>query len=270
MLPHLTRFSSGVALCLAAAALSFTSAQAESLSSWTSLKGKTTGLGTNSPVIGNGGDSSASDEQIYASFEKQTLSNTGESLKLSGSVAFSGVTGAQADQFRFGIYDVNGKSNTNGWLGYFATNSGSPTGGSGAATGRLWERDSGNNNNFGSGTGATVLSYVAGAPSNGAFGDGDYDLSMVLTRTDTGLEISWSLTSDTYSLTGTFLDTTPLTYGFDRVGFFSGGGLPASQIAFSGLQIEFSPAIPEPATTALIGAALVLGVSMIVRRRRRG
>lgn len=243
-------------------------AHAELLSSWTQSTGTgATNLNTASPILGNGSADSGDGQQIYATATSHTLTSVGDSIALTGSVTFSGLVNAGSDQFRFGIYDANGQSGTTGWLGYFATNSGIGAN----PNGRLWERDAANTTGFGSnGTGsATQIKAVSGTPSN-TFASGTYTLSLVATRTATGLDLAWGIvgTDVTYSLSSTFADTTAQTFTFDRVGIFTGGGLNASQVSFSNLDLTYTSAIPEPASFALaLGAAACM--MTVCRRRQR-
>lgn len=244
------------------------SAQAAVLTNWTQSAGSNgSSLNTSSPVLGNGTSGSGSNQQIWAATPSSyTLASVGDMLVLSGVVTFNLSAAAGSDQFRFGLYSSNGNTGANGWLGYFASNSGSGAN----PNGRLWERDAGNTTAFGSnGTGsATQRMAVAGVPTN-SFLSGTYNLSLSATRTDTGLSVAWSIIGTggtTYSISGTYVDTTALTYGFDRVGIFTGGGLNANQASFSNMDITYT-AVPEPHSFALLaGSGLVLGV---FHRRRR-
>ncbi|WPJ95103.1 hypothetical protein SH580_16890 [Coraliomargarita algicola] len=224
---------------------------AELLDSWTQYSGSvSSGLNTASPVLGNGNaDSESADSQtIYASSSMSyTLADVGDTVTLSAGVTFTGMVSPQSDQFRFGFYDVNGQPGATGWLGYYATNSGTSTG---PTYSRLWERDNPNTGSFGSGAGASLLAWVNASPSNTAFESGTYSFSLSATRVESGLDLSWSMigTGLIYSLSGTVVDTTPESYVFDRVGFFTGGGLNADQVAFLDVDLTFS-AIPEPAST---------------------
>lgn len=245
------------------------SASAALVTDWSILTAPTTGnLDTASPVLGNGGAESADGHTIYASTPTYSLNVTGDKITLSGTVTFAGLATPQADQFRIGFYDANGMSGANGWLGYFATNSGTS---GGPTYSRLWERNNPNSNSFGSGTGATTVAYANATPSNTAFASGSYAFLLTATRTDTGLDLAWSYTSPAlgYSVSGTYSDTTPQTSAFDRVGIFTGGGLNASQVSFANIDLSFTPAaVPESSSFAMIaGAAGALAVAG--RRRRR-
>lgn len=238
------------------------------LTSWTQYSGSiSSGLNTASPVLGNGTADSADGQTIYAvSPVSYTLGAVGDSLTLSGAVVFQGLATPQADQFRFGLYDVNSQSGATGWLGYFASNSGASAG---QTYTRLWERNNPNTGSFGSGTGATLIASANASPSNTSFVSGSYNIALTVTRSLSGLDLAWSITGTdvTYSVSGTFTDTTPQSYTFNRVGFFTGGGLNAAQTAFSDISLAYTAAaIPEPATTALL-LAIAAGLLTIARRR---
>ncbi|WP_043589167.1 PEP-CTERM sorting domain-containing protein [Geminisphaera colitermitum] len=266
-----TRTLVGAAVLSVLAALSSTT-HATPVSSWTKSAGSTaiTGLDTANPVFGNGTANSANGYQIYATLpETYTLSAVGDTLTFSGSVALTIAGDSGADQFRFGLFNTHSSSTTNGWLGYFATNSG--TGAN--PNGRLWERTATNTTAyFNNGAGmADERQAFAGTPA-GKFGSGNYTFSFALERIETGLSVTWSITgtgSTTYSIGGTYKDATPLTWSFDRVGLMSGGGLNASLASFSGINATYTPAtpVPEPATWASLAALLTLGIAFIARRQ---
>ncbi|MFA6959400.1 MAG: PEP-CTERM sorting domain-containing protein [Opitutaceae bacterium] len=245
--------------------------RAELVSSWTQYSGSiSSGLNTASPVLGNGtsGSESADSQTIYASTAtSHTLSSVGDSISLSGGVTFTGLNTPDADQFRFGLYDVNGQSGATGWLGYFASNSGASAG---PTYSRLWERANPNTGSFGSGTGATAIANVNASPSNTSFVSGDYTFSLTITRVSTGLSLAWTLigTDVSYSVSGTFTDTTPLTYTFNRVGFFAGGSLDADQVGFSNVDVTFTSAVPEPASWGTLAACFAFA-AVCMRRRSR-
>ncbi|MFH1497134.1 MAG: PEP-CTERM sorting domain-containing protein [Verrucomicrobiota bacterium] len=252
-------------------------AYADSVTSWTKTAGGTTiaGLNSASPIFGDGTAGSGNGYQINAALPSvYTLATVGDSLAFSGSVTLDlGAAGAGSDQFRFGLFDTNGSGDVNGWLGYFATNSGS----GGNPNGRLWERKIDNtaayfNNGV---TGADERQFSAGVPAStsttSTFLSGTYDFSLALTRTADGLSVAWSIigTDGTnYTISGVYADATALTYDFDRVGFMTGGGLNADQVTFSNVDLTYTSAIPEPASTAVLLAS-VAGLATLSSRRRR-
>ncbi len=253
------------------------SAYADPVTSWTETTGGTiiTGLDSASPVFGDGTAGSGNGYQINATLPSTyTLGTVGDSLVFSGSVTMDlGTAGAGSDQFRFGLFDTNGSGDVNGWLGYFATNSG--TGGN--PNGRLWERKADNtaayfNNGV---TGADERQFSAGVPastdSTSTFLSGTYDFSLALTRTADGLSVAWSIVGTggtNYTISGVYADATALTYDFDRVGFMTGGGLNADQVTFSNVDLTYTSAIPEPASAAVLLASVAGLVTLSSRRRR--
>jgi len=253
------------AMAVLAVGLSALSANAALLTSWTQSSGSNgSGLNTASPVLGNGSLDSGDNQTIYAVLPTSyTLTNVGDSIKLSGGVTFLNLATPQADQFRFGLYNVNGQTGVNGWLGYMASNSGTSTG---PTYSRLQERNNPNIGSFGSGSGATAVANVNATPGNTSFASGTYTFSLTLTRVATGLEVGWTLigTNVNSTVSGTFLDTTPQTYTYNRVGFFTGGGLNSDQVSFSNVDLTV---VPEPGVLGLVVAGLAF--CFILRRRRQ-
>lgn len=252
---------------------------AASLDNWTQYSGNPiTDLNTNHPVIGNGSSGSAGNHTLYSVTPTYKLEAVGESLTFSGKANFQGVSAVGSDQFRFGIYNSNGTTpgtgaaNVSGWLGYFGSNAG--TGGN--PNSRLWKRLEGNDSSFGSSSGAAgtvvVRSELYDSGGNVVI-NGDYSFSMVLTKTADGINVAWSMTGlgegATYAFSGSWLDTSPNADTFDRVGLFLGGGVNAGQVSLADLDLTFSSAIPEPATTAALASLAVLGFVMLRRRCRR-
>lgn len=95
---------------------------------------------------------------------------------------------------------------------------------------------------------------------------GCYDFGLSLKRVAAGLEITSSLIRQSDSinfadLSTPFLDTTPQTFTFDRIGFLAGGGLDADQVTLSNLSLNV---VPET-SSALLGVA---GAALLLRRRR--
>lgn len=258
--------------------LSFSSvASAAPVTMWTKTAGGTviSGLDTASPVFGNGSAGSGNGYQLNAALPSvYTLGVVGDSIIFSGSASFNLSAGAGSDQFRFGLFDTNGSANNNGWLGYFASNSGS----GGNPNGRLWERKASTTTAYFNNDvtlSADERQAFAGSPAStsgaSTFLAGDYNFSIAATRTETGLSVVWSIVgtgSTNYSISGTYSDTSANTYAFDRVGLMTGGGLNADQVSFSGLDVTFIAAVPEPATWATLAAAIVFAFACLRRRAR--
>jgi hypothetical protein len=216
---------------------------------------------TNDPIVGDGSTDSADDEAIYASISGQvpTLTQIGDRVTLSGSVTLEGSSSSD-EQFRWGLYDVNGSSTVSGWQGYFAVNGITSTGSN------LRERNQPNGATFWTSSSATLLATTAAAGTS--FSAATYAFTLSIART-TGdrLQIDWSLvrTSGTgaYNVSSSFLDTTPSTFSFNRVGFHLGGSLNADRATFQDITVTY---IPEPSTAGLG----IVGIASLALRRRRG
>lgn len=275
---HLLRVLSSGAVVAALGFLGLASvANAASVSNWTKTAGGTniSGLNTASPVLGNGTAASGNGYQLNAALPSvYTLGTVGDSLTFSGSVYFNLSAGAGSDQFRFGLFNTNGSGNTNGWLGYFATNSGS----GGNPNGRLWERKAttttayfNNDINLSADERQALAGVPASTSSVSTFLAGTYNFSMAATRTEAGLSVAWSIVGTggtNYTISGTYADATANTFSFDRVGLMTGGGLNADQVSFSGLDATFVAAIPEPATWATLVSAAAFAFVCLRRRAR--
>jgi hypothetical protein len=248
--------------------LSAAPAHAALVAGWTKAGASTsTNLDTASPTVGNGTTDNADNESIYASMATISLTTVGQKVTLSGSATLIGISpngdAPYSNQFRWGLYNETGTpADTLGWLGYFAGN------GSLANGGNLWERTNPNTGAFASITGAT-LQTTAAAPGTiltGGVAPGvTYSFNLSLERTAAGMQIESSFIrnsdSQQFSLVS-FLDTTPQTYDFNRVGFLMGGDLNADQVQFSNIEATL---IPEP-SAALLGG---LGMLLLLRRHRR-
>jgi hypothetical protein len=214
---------------------------------------------TNDPIVGDGTPNSADAEAIHASISGliPSLSQAGDRVALAGTVVLTGVASSN-DQFRWGLYDVNGKPDVNGWLGYFGSNGITGQGGN------LRERDLPNGAGYWLGTSATIL--ATSAPAGASFSSATYNFTLEIERTAAnGLQIGWSLTrvgSSAYNLASSFLDTEPSAFSFNRVGFLLGGSLNADQASFQDITVTY---IPEP-SSAVIG---MIGAASLALRRRR-
>lgn len=207
------------------------------------------GTGRSQLILVLSGDAQA----IYAVSSTSYNLAVGDSIKLSGGVTFTGMnTTNTADRFRFGLYDSNGQTGSNGWLGYFASNAG-PSGG--GTSSHLWERVNPNAANFyqNGPNQATMAAFVNASPSNTAFASGTYTFSLSYTRTAIGLSIAWNLigTDINYSLSRTSSDTTPQTFTFDRIGLATLGLGSSTQANFSNLDLTYT-SVPEPAVATLL------------------
>lgn len=204
----------------------------------------------------------ADDTSVYAPFSQIALTNNGDTITLSGQVTLLGMNSLtnRDDQFRWGLYNVNGSANLTNWLGYFASNDTS----SNVAGGTFRERINPNSNIFSSLTGANTLVTTTNSVTE-LLNSTLYKFDLSLTRTVAGLnyfaEFMSSSNSVINSFTGT--DTTVSTYTFDRVGFLSGGNLNADQLQLRNVDVSFTPAttstpVPEPSPVLLLPLGLVL------------
>ena len=195
--------------------------------------GPVTNANTASPTVGDGSANSADTDAIHASISAATLTDVGDKITLSGSATLTGMISGGVRQFRWGLYDVNGSADINGWLGYFATQ------GSGTTVGELYERNSGNTSAYFSGTGVSTTG--GSAPGTGiSFADGTYSFSLIIEKTATGLQINSAITrsSDSQDFGSvSLLDTTAQTSTFNRVGFLIGGTLDADQVQFTNIDV---------------------------------
>ena len=207
---------------------------------------------TASPVVGDGSPNSADTDAIHSTAPDLTLANVGDKITLTGSATLTGILSGGVRQFRWGLYDVNGSEDTNGWLGYLATQ------GSGTTPGELYERNSGNTSAFFSSTGVSTTGGTA--PGSGvSFTDGNYAFTLVIEKVASGLQINSAITrtSDSQDFGSvSLLDTSPRTSTFNRVGFLIGGTLDADQVQFANIEVAFTPAGTPP----LIPGPLVFGI----------
>jgi PEP-CTERM motif len=215
---------------------------------------------TNDPIVGDGTSNSAESEAIYASISGQvpTLTQVGDSISLAGSVTLEGSMSGD-EQFRWGLYDVNGKPAVSGWQGYFALNGITGTGCD------LMERNQPNGATFWTSSSATSLASTS--PAAAPFSAATYAFTLSIARTiGDQLQIDWSLVrtsgTGTYNTSSSFLDTTASTFSFNRVGFHLGGVLDADRATFQDITVTY---VPEP-SSAVLG---MIGVASLVLRRRR-
>jgi hypothetical protein len=232
------------AFLIALTALMSGLARATPVTNWTERLGDTpaSGLDTASPTLGDGTPNSADAMSIYATIPTVTLANVGEKVTLSGSATLSGIAG-NPNQFRWGLYSMNGSSDDTGWLGYMG-NHGHTTNAA-----NLLERTNPNTSWYMSSAGGAAPTIASGiAPATG-FADGTYNFLLTLERTASGIQIDTSIirSSDSkqFGLIS-FEDTTPQTTTFDRVGILIGGVLDADQVQFSNIDVTFTAAPEAP------------------------
>ncbi len=227
---------------------------------WTLSTGTATLSNTNtaSPTWGDGTVDNADASSVYSAFATATLATAGDKLVLSGSAEMFGIT-AGNEVFRFGLFNVNGSADTNGWLGYFLGN------GNSATVPVLRERATGNTALFVSTTGASIVAATASSPGS-ALTSATYTFNVTIERDAAGaLQFTSSLrrASDSAEFGGlSFLDTTPLTYVFNRVGFLGTTNLNADKIQFTNVDATFTPGGVMPPVSAFNITEFSLGPAL--------
>lgn len=236
--------------------LSTGAASAVTLSTWTATK-TITNATTASPTLGDGTNGGAS-AIMYASFPTITLTNVGDALTLSGSFTIAGGVTGQEQAIRFGLFDNNGSTNATNWRGYLGTNR---TAANNASS--IFERANQTSGDFlGTTSAGTFLASTTGSSTGTPPASGTFSFSETITKTATGVSMSFSLTeAGGFSWTATNTDTTPnggVSIEYDRVGIGFSGTYSADQAVFSNITV-----VPEPS------AALLGGLGMLVLSRRR-
>lgn len=246
-------------------------------SSWTNGLGSPALSGQSSTGIvwGNNTSNNADNAALHATIDGDTgtAGNQSVTLALGETLSFSGTLNLQTSitdtagtiQLRAGLYNTNGSSDANGWLGYMLAN------GTSSGTGQIIERNNPNTNGYFSGFGATAIATLPSTNGGVTLASrnltaGFYDFSLSLTRVAAGMEITSSLIRQSDSinfanLSTPFLDTTPQTFTFDRIGFLAGGGLDADQVTLSNISLTV---VPET-SSVFLGVA---GAALLLRRRR--
>lgn len=229
------------------------------------------GANTTTVVLGTNTHDSATGVSVSGSLSgNATLAAVGDVVQMTGTFTLSGVNNGNAGgDLVWGLFNTNGSSNANGWLGISASESDS------THTGFVYERSAGNTTAYSSsassgGSGATLVGTgTTMATGNPAIVDGTYNFSLTLTLlagNQIGVSYSLNRTSSTgYTLSGSYTDTVPVNYTFNRVGFYSGNNIKADQFTISNTDVTFT-AIPEPGS---VGLLLAGGVGLVARRRRR-
>lgn len=201
---------------------------------------------TASPTWGDGTTDNADASSIYSSFPTITLTNPGDKVVLSGSVEMFGITGTAGSIFRFGLFNVNGSANTNGWLGYFVQ-SAAPSG-----TGSLQERVLPNTTSFTSTSGGGSSSLQTLPVATSALTSTVYNFSFTLERkAPSGLIITTSLVraSDSLQFAGASYTDNSVNAGgftFDRVGFQGTTELNADKLQMNNVDVTFTAAAVLP------------------------
>jgi hypothetical protein len=247
--------------------------------SWTNALGTAANSGLSATGItwGNNTANNADNSAIYAIIDGDTGTagnqnftlGLGETLTFAGTAELKSVTGTDGTiQFRFGLFDVNGQSDVNGWLGYFAANTTIST----QSGGGVYERILNNTNAYYSSLSgnAVLASGAAATPVAGARLTNDtYSMSLSFTRaTATSLSISSSMIRTTggnnYVSVDNYIDNSVNSFTFNRLGFLAGSGLDADQIILSNLSLTV---IPEPSSFAALAGLGAIG--LVASRRRR-
>jgi hypothetical protein len=247
--------------------------------SWTNALGTAANSGLSATGItwGNNTANNVDNCAIYAIIDGDTGTvgnqnftlGLGETLTFAGTAELKSVTGTDGTiQFRFGLFDVNGQSGVNGWLGYFAANTTIST----QSGGGVYERILNNTNAYYSSLSgnAVLASGAAATPVAGARLTNDtYSMSLSFTRaTATSLSISSSMIRTTggnnYVSVDNYIDNSVNSFTFNRLGFLAGSGLDADQIILSNLSLTV---IPEPSSFAALAGLGAIG--LVASRRRR-
>lgn len=247
-------------------------------SSWTLVAGANASLsGGSAGTVTMTAATTNIDAAVFTGFDVSgsslVLSNTGDSITLSGSIFISGTlsgVNSHPGTLRIGLYDSNGSSDNTGWLGYTAL---LDTAGTAGTSGGIFRRSASNSTTFyGAGAGATRLTTYDSAEA--AFITGTtYNFSLTLTKVINGIQINSIATNSVNSsqifLNSSVLDTSANTASFNKFGFYtssSGGGLGAESITLSNIDVT-KTAVPECETWCLGSGVLI--ISTLIARRRR-
>jgi Dockerin type I domain/PEP-CTERM motif len=195
---------------------------------------------TASPVWGSGTADSTNGSAIWASIPTQSIIGN-RRLAISASVQLVGSNSAN-EQFRFGLFNNNGSSDTTKWLGILAQNS------AGTFAGELSAKNPAGQD-FATTTWASILGSPPRAtplgtavdPEGDQFNEGTYDLRLTIERNTDTLNITASIIGGTFQETwsNVFLaDPTLITYDYNRVGFFAGSALGADQINLTNVDVS--------------------------------
>jgi hypothetical protein len=252
----------------------------ETIGNWSADPGFQTGetVNTNTgaaPVVTTTGGQS---DGLIAGFSPTTLS-PGDTLTFSGTILFpSADTGGV--QFRIGLMNTNGTNpatTDTGWLGYLAEIPNSTDG-----LGNLGARSSPATGAWLSGTGLTNLAGQTGtsphANAPGTPTSENFTLTLVYNGSGPNTFSDTMISNDgppaTFNLSASGTDPATGDSGteantlYNEVGFFFGSstfGSGGGQTTFSNLAVTYTPAVPEPASAAVLGLG---SLSLLARRRR--
>ncbi|AHF94513.1 hypothetical protein OPIT5_18465 [Opitutaceae bacterium TAV5] len=237
-------------------------ARAAALDSWS---GANTDSDTDHPAVTSGSKSLSATLPAGS-----TLDAIGDTLTFSGQVTFTfaGTPNTGSGNFRWGLFNSNDSTNNNGWLGYMVGNR--PDNST-----YLYEKNTGTGSwNATSSDGWTrILTSITGGNSGGVeIAAGSYNLMLSLKREADGLLVNWSLIGtggvSSYSLIGSWLDTSPVTLAYDRIGISITSNFGQSSATFADLSMVKTSAIPEPSATVLFATLCILLATVVMKRIR--
>jgi hypothetical protein len=253
-------------------------AEAASVTDWHTFKASPatvlSGQGTDDPIMGSTATTSASAFLIGYLSSPLSLVNIGDKITLTFDISFNDAVGmapttGNGDQFRFGLFDINGMTKatadntatagvagqTDGWEGYrLGVRSGSGTGSTGsireraAAGGDLNPMANAQTVLMGSPTGDQIIWSGAVNGVGGALYSGELTLEL----TALGVNLSGFFRGNNTTNLFAAPDTTaPYTSNFEAVGFLNGNSLNADQFLFQNVDVTYVPAVPEPSAMVL-------------------
>jgi hypothetical protein len=224
-------------------------------SSWTS------GFGTPSlsaPTIqsliwGDNSANNADNTAVHATIDGNAATSAvdavdlsdGQSVRLSGKVNFqTSITNTLGTiQFRWGLFNHKGSTDSAGWTGYWAGN------GTTGNTGSLFRQNSTSTLYVSSnGANGSYLSTSVNNPGIANIAAGVHDFNLIITRSGADIQVSATMTRESdgailAEMTGS--DTAAHTT-FTRIGFLSGNALDADQLTLSALALEYPYTPPPP------------------------